>query len=43
MTLVINFLPLWNFFCFSLLPKKTILGPITGTTLIKKILQYLTL
>lgn len=35
-TCYINFLPLWNFFVFLLLPKKTILGPITGTTLIKK-------
>ena len=26
----INYLPLWNFFIFMLLPPKTILGPITG-------------
>ena len=26
----VNYLPLWNFFIFLLLPKKTILGPITG-------------
>ena len=26
----INYLPLWNFFIFILLPPKTILGPITG-------------
>ena len=26
----INYLPLWNFFVFMLLPPKTILGPITG-------------
>ena len=26
----INYLPLWNFFLFILLPPKTILGPITG-------------
>jgi hypothetical protein len=26
----INYLPLWNFLIFLLLPKKTILGPITG-------------
>ena len=26
----INYLPLWNFLLFLLLPKKTILGPITG-------------
>lgn len=30
-TCYINFLPLWNFFIFLLLPPKTILGPITGT------------
>ena len=28
----INYLPLWNFLIFFLLPKKTILGPITGAT-----------
>ena len=27
----INYLPLWNFLIFLLLPPKTILGPITGT------------
>ena len=27
----INYLPLWNFLLFLLLPPKTILGPITGT------------
>jgi hypothetical protein len=26
----LNYLPLWNFFIFILLPRKTILGPITG-------------
>ncbi len=26
----VNYLPLWNFFIFLLLPQKTILGPITG-------------
>jgi len=30
-TAYVNFLPLWNFFIFFLLPKKTILGPITGS------------
>lgn len=30
-TCYINFLPLWNFVIFLLLPPKTILGPITGT------------
>ena len=29
----INYLPLWNFFIFILLPPKTILGPITGGAL----------
>lgn len=29
-TCYVNFLPLWNFFLFALLPKKTIFGPITG-------------
>ena len=29
----INFLPLWNFLIFFLLPPKTILGPITGGAL----------
>jgi hypothetical protein len=29
-TCYVNYLPLWNFFIFILLPKKTILGPITG-------------
>lgn len=30
-TCYINYLPLWNFFLFILLPKNTILGPVTGT------------
>jgi len=34
-TCYINYLPLWNFIIFLLLPKKTILGPITGNTLRK--------
>ena len=29
-TLYLNYLPLWNFLIFFLLPNKTILGPITG-------------
>lgn len=33
----INYLPLWNFFIFLLLPKKTILGPITGGVIVEKI------
>lgn len=33
----VNFLPLWNFFLFMFLPKKTILGPITGSVYKKKI------
>ena len=32
----LNFLPLWNFFIFFLLPPKTILGPITGGALYNK-------
>ena len=28
----VNFLPLWNFLLFLLLPKKVILGPVTGGT-----------
>lgn len=33
----LNYLPLWNFIIFFLLPKKTILGVITGSTYEKKI------
>ena len=33
----INYLPIWNFLIFLLLPKNTILGPITGTTTKKNI------
>ncbi len=29
-TIYLNYLPLWNFFIFFLLPKNTLLGPITG-------------
>ena len=29
-TCYLNYLPLWNFFIFLLLPSKTLLGPITG-------------
>lgn len=35
-TCFINYLPLWNFMIFLLLPKKTILGPITGTTVLRR-------
>ena len=34
----INYLPVWNFLIFLLLPQKTILGPITGTTTKKNII-----
>ena len=34
----INYLPIWNFLIFLLLPKKTILGPITGTTTKKNLI-----
>ena len=33
----LNFLPLWNFIIFLFLPKKTILGPITGSVYKSKI------
>ena len=33
----VNYLPLWNFLIFLLLPKKTILGPITGGVSVNKI------
>lgn len=33
----VNYLPLWNFLIFLLLPKKTILGPITGGVNINEI------
>ena len=36
-TCYINYLPLWNFLIFLLLPPRTIIGPITGTILRKKI------
>ena len=29
-TIYLNYLPLWNFLIFLLLPKNTLLGPITG-------------
>ena len=32
----LNYLPFWNFLIFSLLPPKTILGPITGGSRFKK-------
>lgn len=37
----INYLPIWNFFIFLLLPRKTILGPITGTNSKKNILYLI--
>ena len=36
----VNYLPLWAFWIFFLLPKKTILGPITGTTHKKNIYTF---
>ncbi len=36
-TCYINFLPIWNFLIFLMLPSKTILGPITGTRYNEKI------
>ena len=35
-TFYINYLPLWNFLIFLMLPKNTYLGPITGGTHIEK-------
>lgn len=37
----INYLPIWNFLLFLLLPQKTILGPITGTNSKKNILYLI--
>ena len=37
----INYLPIWNFLIFLFLPKKTILGPITGTITKKNIIYKL--
>ena len=41
----INYLPVWNFLIFLSLPKKTILGPVTGIDLknniIYRILKYI--
>jgi len=34
----INYLPIWNFAIYLLLPKETILGPITGTTTKKNLI-----
>ncbi|WP_440924880.1 hypothetical protein [Candidatus Pelagibacter sp.] len=31
----VNYLPLWNFLIFLILPKKTVLGPITGSKIVK--------
>jgi len=36
----VNYLPLWAFWIFFLLPKKTILGPITGTIYKKDIYTF---
>ena len=36
----INYLPIWNFIIFLFLPKKTILGPITGTKSKKNIFYF---
>jgi hypothetical protein len=36
----VNYLPLWNFIIFLLLPKKTILGPITGGTYHDKVNNF---
>jgi len=36
----VNFLPLWNFLLFALLPKKTFLGPITGNIYVQKVNSF---
>ena len=36
----INYLPLWNFIIFLLLPSKTILGPITGGIYLNKVNNF---
>jgi len=36
----VNYLPLWNFFIFLLLPPKTKIGPITGGAIFEKKSQY---
>jgi len=43
-TAFINYLPIWNFLVFFILPPKTILGPITGSLVYNKssFLDYLT-
>jgi hypothetical protein len=35
-TIYINYLPIWNFIVFLILPPKTILGPITGSLIYNK-------
>jgi len=35
-TIYVNYLPLWNFFIFLLIPKKCLIGPITGTNYINQ-------
>ena len=39
-TAYINYLPLWNFTLFYILPKKTILGPITGGIYLKSVENF---
>ena len=39
-TCYINFLPIWNFLIFLLLPPRTILGPITGTIYNEKVIDF---
>lgn len=36
----VNYLPLWNWLIFLLLPKQTILGPITGGSLIQELSSF---
>lgn len=39
-TAYINYLPIWNFLLFAILPQRTILGPITGTKVKKNLIYF---
>ena len=36
----LNYLPIWNFILFMILPKKTLLGPITGSDIFSKRMDF---
>jgi len=40
-TIYVNYLPLWNFLIFLLLPKKSLLGPISGTYYVNQEANFL--